>query len=360
MVFETEPLLTLNRLALVIGLTHLINLEFLPDFDGFVDLWITLFGTGDEFVAARLSRHYWDYDWKATNCRRAIFDVARSRFPVHFRPLVRLLCLMCGTENTRDFEDSDNDRTLCASYVYHYFLNLSTFTQVVPVNARSGPHAVYEALINELYNGGVMYKNTYAITFPGGSTLPRDSSSRLLSSITDPDGPIIVEWEHQHSGWKLLLAVLRNYVKRTGASRFSQSGNVEHCRDVDLTLETVGIEEALSDHTIIDALELIRCVIDRNPYLATELLEGLGPSQDSASSEPNLVEVTIRVLDDALQRSVNPRIPPPSALINSAIGVLTAFISMRTAYGHSSDLIIHSLGLITMHQSRLLCWLLNG
>ncbi|GJJ09233.1 hypothetical protein Clacol_003455 [Clathrus columnatus] len=313
--------------ALVIGPTHLINLEFLPDFEGFVDLWIALFGTGDEFVAARISRHYWDYDWKIVSSRRAIFDVTRSRFPVQFKPLVRLLHSMCGTGNTREFGDkNDDDRTLCATYVYHYFLNLPTFTQVIPITARSGPNAVYEALINELYSGGAMYRNTHTISFPGGSVLPRGSSSRLLSSITDPNDPIIVEWEHQYSGWKLLLAVLRNYIKRAGTDRSSLSSDAEHRRDISLTLCAVGMEDTVSDETIIDALELIRCVIDKNSDLAAELMQGL-ESGDTAS-EPDLVEVTIRILEDALQRSTNPRISPPSKLIISATGVLTALISL--------------------------------
>ncbi|KAF8520761.1 nucleoporin subcomplex protein binding to Pom34-domain-containing protein [Hysterangium stoloniferum] len=320
--------------TLVMGLCQLVQIEFIPDFDGLVNIWIALFGTGEESVAARICRDYWDYDWKMIPARRGIFDVARSRFPIHFTPLLRLLKATAGTGSldTVSTTLSSEDRKVCGAYVYHYLLRLPTFAQIIPASARSGVGALYEAVIDaELYTGGVMYRNLRSIRLPGGSILLRNTSSRLLSTVTDPNDPVVVEWEHVHSGWKLILEVLRNYLSGNEISRGSAqprpwTASQRH-PEFTLTLEDVGIEGGDNEQTVTHALDLVRAIIHGNPGLMTQLMEGLESDDSSIISPPDLVEVTTRVLEGALSRSAQTKFSPPPRLITSAIGVLTALLS---------------------------------
>ncbi|KAF8467434.1 nucleoporin subcomplex protein binding to Pom34-domain-containing protein [Gautieria morchelliformis] len=318
--------------TLIMGVTQLVQVEFIPDFEGLVEVWISLFGTGEDTVAARVCRNYWGYDWKVFAARRVIFDVARSRFPVHFRPLVRLLRATAGTGSIHSgtLPVGEDDRKLCGAYVYHYFLRLPTFTQVIPVSARTGAGALYEALIDaELYTGGVMYRNIRPIRLPGGSLLPRNSSSRLLSTVTEPTDPVVVEWEHEHSGWNVVLEVLRDYLKRSEVLQGSMRRRVsQRGTEVTLTLEDTGMELTNDEEIITDALDLVRTIIHGNSDLMTELMSGLEPESSGTIQAPDLVEVTTRILEDALSRSTYTKGPPPSRLITSAVAVLTALLTL--------------------------------
>ena len=317
------------------GLFQLVQVEFIPDVEGLIEVWIALFGTGEDAVAARVCRNYWDYDWKVTTTRRVIFDIARSWFPVRFRPLVRLLRATAGTGSLESsfVAAGDESRQLCGAYVYHYFLRLPTFTQVIPMGARTGIGALYEAMIDaELYTGGVMYRNVRAIQLPGRSLLPRHSSSRLLSTLAEPNDPVVVAWEHEHSGWRVVLELLRDYLKRSevpqGSIRARASAVPPRGVDITLGLEDVGMESNEDDELVMDALDLVRTVIHGNSALMTELMSGLEREGSGASQAPDLVEVTTRILEDALSRSTCTKGPRPTRLITSAVGVLTALLSL--------------------------------
>ena len=317
------------------GVTQLVQVEFVPDFEGLVEVWIALFGTGEDTVVARVCRNYWGYDWKVSASRRVIFDVARSRFPVQFRPLVRLLRATAGTGTPHSgiLAANEEDRKLCGSYVYHYFLRLPTFTQVIPVSARTGAGALYEALIDaELYTGGVMYRNVRPIRLPGSSLLPRHSSSRLLSTVTEPNDPVVVEWEHEHSGWNVVLQVLRDFLKRSevphGSIRWRVPTAPQRGAEITLTLEDTGMEMTEDEEIVTDALDLVRTVIHRNPELMTQLMGGLESEDSGTIQAPDLVEVTTRILENALSRATYTKARPPSRLITSAVGVLTALLSL--------------------------------
>ncbi|KIJ57226.1 hypothetical protein M422DRAFT_219126 [Sphaerobolus stellatus SS14] len=314
--------------TLLMGLSQLVQTEFIPDFDGLIDVWVALFGTGEESVAARICRNYWDYDYKVLPARRGIFDVARSRFPVQVAPLLRLLRATAGTGSldTNPIATDEANRKICGYYVYHYFLRLPTFTQVISVSARTGPSAIYEPLIDaDLYTGGVMYRNLHSVRFPGGTVLPRGSSSRLLSTVTDPNDPVVVEWERQHSGWRILLEILRDYVKRIDRHR---SNDNHQTADNTLTLQEVGVEHLEGDQLVTDALDLIRTVVHGNEEIMTELMNELETIPPGHRAGPDLVEVTTRILEDELSRSARRRDATSSRLITSAVGVLTALLSL--------------------------------
>ncbi|KZV81786.1 hypothetical protein EXIGLDRAFT_364446 [Exidia glandulosa HHB12029] len=84
--------------GLLIGLCEMCRTEFIPDFGALVDARVALFGTGEPVSSAPLALQYWAEDW-AHHSRRQPFDVARVRFPVQFRPLVRMLAAMARTRD---------------------------------------------------------------------------------------------------------------------------------------------------------------------------------------------------------------------------------------------------------------------
>ena len=248
---------------------------------------------------------------------------------------MRLLRATAGTGSVHAgvLAMNDEDRQLCGAYVYHYFLRLPTFTQVIPVSARTGAGALYEALIDaELYTGGVMYRNVRPIRLPGGSLLSRHSSSRLLSTVTEPNDPVVVEWEHEHSGWNVVLEVLRDYLKRSemphGSMRWRTSSSRQRGTEITMTLEDAGMEMTEDEESVTDALDLVRTIIHGNSEVMTDLMRGLESESSGTLQAPDLVEVTTRILENVLSQSTYDKARPPSRLITSAVGVLTALLSL--------------------------------
>ena len=141
-------------IGLLISLVELVAVELIPDFDGLVDVWIALFGRSESLSVAGICTQFWQSDWNHGISRRSIFDVASLRFPVHVKPLLRLLRAMTGVGfldtdpiYTAEYMQDDGvleDRYLCDRFVYHYLFKLPTYSQVVPSSACTGAHALYE------------------------------------------------------------------------------------------------------------------------------------------------------------------------------------------------------------------------
>lgn len=325
--------------------------ELIPDFEGLVEVWIALFGNSESAGVAALSRQYWDVDWKLGKARRAIMDVARSRFPVQFRPLIRLLRAMTGSihADTSDPEvrttqsAANESQRECSSYVFHYFLKLPSYTQVIPASARLGANSLYDRILDRpgpsSASGGTAYTNLRPVTLPGGSVLPQKSVGRLLCSDSSSE-PVIIAWQHTHSGWKILVDVLIDYInRRQGPSRSSRRGDTIHSRRTDtpvaLQLDDIGLErEDDEELAIADALNLVLSVIEGNPA-QTELLirsleDGGIPVSYMAKDAPppDLVQLIFMILEHALSRTKNNRGSAPSPLVSPAFGVLSALLSL--------------------------------
>jgi len=338
------------------AMVELVPVELIPDFDSLVEVWIALFGRSESRSVAGICKQFWQYDWHQGTTRRAIFDVARSRFPIHFRPLVRLLRAMTGcgfldtdplstTASAVDSRVSDAngdaaDREICSQHVFYYMDKLPTFSLVIPLSSCSGPNAVYERVQygSSAAGPGLTYTNIRAIRLPGGSIIPPRSTGRLLSS--DGGDFVAVCWEHEYNGWKVVIDVLTEYVTR----RRIYSGTADLYQDVTfgrmgpgsvpltLRLEDVGMEidEGSDEALATDALDLIRSVIQDKPALAEELLESLETnvtSNDNDSQPPDLVQLTTMILEEALSRSQS-RNFSRTQLVTSAMSVLSALLTL--------------------------------
>jgi nuclear pore complex protein Nup188 len=338
-------------------LVELVPVEMIPDFDGLVEVWITLFGRSESNTVAELCQQFWDGDFKRGIARRAIFDVARSRFPIQLKPLIRLLRAMTGSGflDTDPLSTADHwieggelgfFREACDGAVADYLDKLSTYSQVIPVNACTGANALYEK-IPERYGSsststGITYMNLRPIRLPGGQTLPAKSIGRLLSG--DGGEFVVICWEYEHSGWAMLLEVLTDYVNR----KRLYSGTSNSYRDVSfgrrggnqpvtLRLGDIGVEmcDGSDEEVITDILDLVRSVIQDNPDLARDLVRTLESGDPAVahtmteSQPPDLVQLTTMVLEEALSRSAgHGKAFPRTQLITSSISVLSALLTV--------------------------------
>ncbi|KAI0340825.1 hypothetical protein BDW22DRAFT_1397822 [Trametopsis cervina] len=338
--------------GLLIAIVELVPVELIPEFDILVEIWIALFGRSERKSIAGISTQFWQADWNIGIARKAIFDVARARFPIQPKPLIRLLRAMTAA----GFLDTDplssvnqvpevfsplDEKEICGQHVFQYLDQLSTFTQAIPISACSGPHAQYEKLpermISSSASTGLTYTNLRPLKLPGGSTLPARSIGRLLNG--NGGDLAVVAWQHEHSGWKVLLEILTDYVNRR-----RKVGNGGSYQDVDfgrrhttqiqaLTLEDIGVDmgPAGDDLLVTDILDLVRSLVQDNPELAIQLLRSLETGDTVVSHSmleteaPDLVQLTTLILEDALSR-YNPthRHPPCTQLITSAMSVLSA------------------------------------
>jgi len=241
------------------------------------------------------------------------------------------------------FDDNRKDREACGARVFGFLDLLSSYSQVVPLSACSGSHALYE-LQQRRYgtsnSQGLTYINLRSMRLPGGSTLPARSIGRVIS--TDNSDYLIICWQHQHSGWKLIQELLTGYVngkhlQNAGSHKTISLAPRENAQILSLSLSDIGVdiegdnEEAL----IIEALDLIQSLILGNPQQAAQLMQVL---QDGnrviehtfvRAQSPDLVQLTIMILEEALGR-MNPRSKTKvqEQLIASAMSLLAAFVAL--------------------------------
>ncbi|KAI0031662.1 hypothetical protein K488DRAFT_51614 [Vararia minispora EC-137] len=349
----TMPNTAYHRLVikeLLVNLMDVIKVDLIPEFDTFVDVWVALFGRAESDIVTPLAHQFWQCDFD-NPARRAILDATRARFPVQFGPFVRVLRALSGSGFSRSdplapFTDLPQDtepRMSCSAHVARYFDALPTFTQVVPLSAVSGSHALYER-IPERYGSSssttLAYVNLRPVTLPGGSMLPLRSHGVLMS----PDGEefILVNWRHEHSGWRLLLDVLTDYNRRrrllpavsSTLANLPLRGRV-NAEPITLELSDIGMEvREEGDPTLVaDALDLLGAV-GENPVIREDVMDSVQPDS-TVVGRPGIAEQTMLVLEDALSlTAAQLREPPKTALIASCLNTLTVLLSTRRLDKH--------------------------
>ncbi|KAL0577277.1 hypothetical protein V5O48_004705 [Marasmius crinis-equi] len=333
--------------GLVIVLVELVPVELIPELDSFVDVWIALFGRSESPSVAGICSQYWQSDWPTSMARRAVFDVARSRFPVQCRPLMCLLRSMTASgfsdtdplavpDHSQVTEGLTPEREICARHVFYFLDNLPSYSQVIHASACTGANALFEKQI-EQYNSSsssaLVYTNVYPIILPGGTVLPARSKGRLLSG--DGGDSLVVAWAHNHSGWKILLEVLTAYVSRHRSGSTKGLHRTAHHRprdgtDLRFSMKDVGLEmEGLvTEPLVTDVLDLIRSLMQDNPAMGEQLMKAFEPNP-AESSAPDLVQLTTMILEEALSRLTSqPKSTPPHQLITAALSVLSAVLEI--------------------------------
>lgn len=319
-------------------------MEYIENFDGLMETFITLFGAGEYISVAPLCAEFWQVDAQMeSSSRRALLEIARDRFPVQARPLIRILRSLTATGDFRGLEgyvterEVDFNRGGAAWAVYQYFDKLTTLTQVIPFEKEK--FASYLEIRNT--SAGIVYTSLRPMRLPGGSIMPPKTVGSLISD-SEAGSPLVVAWQFQHSGWRLALGLLKEYVKRRQAATGGTSmrfGIAEAHTSLDspgskiirLSLDDLGIEEGLDDGAVVtDLLELFRAVLRNNHTLSASLMAKMLPeeSDDMSSWErASLVEVIPVILQDALQfSSGKSEHASVTRLVADTLGVMTAFL----------------------------------
>ncbi|KAL1721708.1 nucleoporin subcomplex protein binding to Pom34-domain-containing protein [Schizophyllum commune] len=350
-VTDTNPIAFRSVLkGFLISVLDVIPVESIPDFYSLVDIWVALFGRSEVESIYLLCHQYWRMDWHQGPSRRAIFDVARARFPVDFVPLPRLCRAMaaCGFLDTDPLATTSDmqsggyeEQKECAQNAFDYFNALPTYAQHITLNNEA--HRLYERQAERASRSGPMeihYITQYPIRLPGGSILPAGTHGRLVAG--DERTWVVVDWKHRHSGWKLIAEVLTRYVNKKRLSGSSAGyedvffGKRQNTETRTLRLDDIGVQ--MDDETevtaIIEALDLIRSVIQDHPDLAERLIDTLEDGFPVVShtmtetTPPDLVQLTTMILEDALT-SANPRKRAPAELVTAAVGVLAALLPLQ-------------------------------
>ncbi|KAF5333235.1 hypothetical protein D9611_002829 [Ephemerocybe angulata] len=357
----TEPNAIAFRSAmkgLVIALVELVEVEYIPDFDGLVDVWVALFGRSESSCVAPLCSQYWQQDYKLNPARAAIIDVARNRFPVQIQPLLKLLRAMTGAGflETDPLSTADHgpegdvlspERQVCDRFVYYFFRQLPRYAQYIPLSECTGPHPVYEKQPERYSSGSTTftYTNTRPIRLPGGSCLKARSIGTVISA--DSSDHIVVSWLHEHSGWKLILEILTDYVNRRHLHQksggplqdLSFARRAASTSAITLHIAQAGMEinEDNDEVIVTESLDLVRSIIQANPDLAEMLMASLEDGEPVVShlrtelQPPDLVQLTTMILEEALSRSNGrARSDTRIQLITSALSVLSALLANPT------------------------------
>ncbi|KZV70297.1 hypothetical protein PENSPDRAFT_631949 [Peniophora sp. CONT] len=348
--------------GVLVGLSEAMPVELIPDFDTLVEVWVALFGRGEAHSVVGICLQFWRHDFRQGPARRAILDAARARFPVQFKPLVKLLHALSGagftswdplaTVDTSTTAGAyEMERAECADYVAHYFDTLPSFTQVVPLSACQGQHPLYERTQEKSSSGGsptLIYTNTRPVQLPGGSVLPTRSRGRLLSS--DGEEFIIVAWQHEYSGWRLLLDILTDYNRRrrllpSRASALSSTSLQQPRGETPMALELsdVGIEvDASGDPAFVtEALNLLSGILS-DSQSREQVMDTVEGSDGVSPGLPGLTEQTMLILADALSlAAAQPRQKPEAALISACLGMLSVLLT-SVKYAHLVWLIVRA------------------
>lgn len=331
-------------------------MEYLPDIDSFIDLWAELFGVGSTNTCTVIALQFWQYDFP-TPSGRALFDLARTRFPVLVRPMIELLRSMTGLGlsdlglplSQLTNENVEISRGECLKNVTRFMGELSTYTMVLQQSGPMGFRTLWE-VENDAF-GETVYVNLKPFLLPGGSILPAKSHGKLISGGSGR--PLIVRWEHEHSGWNLLLEILAGYIANrrglSGASTTARIRGVEqasstavtkkHLKPVQFTLESIGMEQddlEGQELLVTEILDLYHSVLKHRElgivgeFLTFVEAQGLPQiGEGSAGYGMDLVQLTVQILEDALLRaSQRHGSEHCTQLVISAISTLSTLVNV--------------------------------
>lgn len=289
-----------------------------------------------------------------------IVEIARSRFPVQFGGLVKLVRALCvgvsgllppehvlggdANNNSESASSSSDDELLaakCAQTIFAYLATLPTLTHIVP----SGPGMTplpYEVAAYPDPDTGYAFRVVRPIGVSRSVAIPPGTQGRLVSA--NGSKPVVVAWDFEWSAWRLFADVLEDFAGlgggggRTSASakrvRTDVFGSKEAVTDA-LPMEWDSEEEQERDVTAV--IEILRVTLRTDHALAPVLVDHLATAPGhrhasssgeagSSSSAPryDLVEILFRILERSLAPNSNR--PTSTALVSSLIGLIAALL----------------------------------
>ncbi|CEH16152.1 Uncharacterized conserved protein [Ceraceosorus bombacis] len=337
--------------GLLLSVTELVRASFIENLDGLIGLWETTFGSGaiaEESAEsmpgiASLCDQFWSEDFNHED-RRALLELAVRRWPVSFRPLVRLATALtgaCSIQAIPTFVDSSRDTSeRCILAVYRFLASLPSVAQALP---RMGVSAPYE-LISTSVPDAAAYRTTRLMPFFGWKSI---RPSTVGTVVSDAGTDVLVVWESADpiSAWLILADCLASFAGLLAAPTKSsnQTKRSQAVDDVFTTDETSpaldfdalapGEDAASRVECVADVLDLFAAVFSGSETVREELLQHLeqGQSDDGLASDHHapfvdLMQVTLRILEQAVAQR-----PIISRVVVSALKLLTLLIPSRAA-----------------------------
>ncbi|GAA5965963.1 hypothetical protein JCM8115_004778 [Rhodotorula mucilaginosa] len=287
-----------------------------------------------------------------------IVEIARSRFPVQFGGLVKLVRALCvgvsgllppdhvlggdaaanNNGNSESATSSDDEllAAKCAQTIFAYLATLPILTHVVP----SGPGMTplpYEMAAYPDPDTGYAFRVVRPIGVSRSVAIPTGTQGRLVSA--NGSKPVVVAWDFEWSAWRLFADVLEDFagLGRTGSSSTTKRvraadvfGSKEAVTDA-LPMEWDSEEEQERDVTAV--IEILRVTLRTDHALAPVLVDHLATAPGHASGDAgtssapryDLVEVLFRILERSLAPNSN-RPASSTALVSSLIGLIAALL----------------------------------
>lgn len=334
----------------VLAITELIRPEYVHDYGGLITLWEDTFendSLDDRLLgraadsAAALCAQFWEVDFEHEP-RSSVLATATRRFPVSFRPLLRLCCALSGSSPRMSHTSDEALRASTA--VLQYLSQIGSVTHVVPPSPSiSLPFETVEVSSSD----SVVYRATRTIpVFGKYLVIPSGTLGRMISQADQ--GPAVLTWDLRNdtvSVWRLLRDVLANFAgllepaEEFRKVRDASDASVFVERDAPANFALLAADEEAENFgdAAANAMNLIAALLNTSPQISAALIahfEGQDmdapslsqPQSFSENLSPSLVSITLGILGQGL-------VSPSSAseVIISAYRLLTLFIKARSS-----------------------------
>ncbi|KAN0064981.1 hypothetical protein ACQY0O_002039 [Thecaphora frezii] len=281
--------------GLLLSITELVKPEFLPNLDALIALWEAAFGSG---VATELSPtalegiaalcvQFWEVD-SHYDSRCATVDTARRRWPVSFRPLLRLIKALTGNARVDALgawpsslhigARSSAVEQACGS-AFQFLAQLPTFAHVLPQGAAAALGTPYEMLDRGDF-ASVSYRVSRTVQIAGTHVrLPAGTTGSSISEIGAT--PVIVLWTPPRpiSAWKLMRDILVGFPPYLVGGAGADDIDARVFDESQLVADFGKLAPADADEPweeiAAEALELFSSVLSASPKLAWALLSHL-------------------------------------------------------------------------------------
>ena len=356
--------------GLLLSETELVRPEFIGDLDALLGAWERTFGTvaiWDETAregAALLCEQFWTQDLRSET-RAAVLRMATQRWPLMFRPQLRLLKALSGCHTSQNQSSASafqcRAATTSAQFVLSYFGKLKTIASQLPLQQAVGN--AYEVI--ETDDASVVYRLVRPLPIFGTrAILPVGSIGRVVSEAGQTPVTVIWELERPFSGWRLLRDVLASFVSMLDTlgensnpdesnvfAKAKESGPVTFG---ELTPENSEQEQVAA---VIDSLELFSALLSSGQSVALPLLKHLHGHDLEMEEEmetendvaPGLAVIVMALLNKSLASA---RID--TRLVSAAFTVLGQLLEVTPSRLwvalRPSNVLIGSTGLLSLRR----------
>ncbi|RHZ46308.1 hypothetical protein Glove_627g46 [Diversispora epigaea] len=235
------------------------EVNYLPEYYGLIECFAQVFGEHGP------SQKFWEDDFDNPK-HRSLLDLAITRFPQQFYPLIRLLTALASD-------------SVSAKYVFEFMQSLPVCCYI----------ATDDQLSPVLTNENVVYAknpiNVFENLYQKTIKIPQGTIGNVVSIVNEKR---IVRWKFKYSVWHLLIGMLESFP-------FTENGEIS-----DSTFFSFG-ETKIS--RIWDILRLLNTVLINAPELVRPLMTHLGAYQEIGKPINDLSEIIFRVIKNVLDVS---------------------------------------------------------